>query len=333
MWSIERKRTLSRIAFAFAMVLVLSSLGLYLYNIVKWSDYPDFGYGFRTATGIKFVGVVTELGRKAGMQVGDRILRVNSKNFADIQEFRAAMRRELGEKNTYLLEREGQNIQVTIPNTRLGFKGSFVRSGLPSLVGLCFILIGVLVFLMKPHQRTSWIFFLFTSILGLFLAFLYKLGVMHPFWLETLNIFTYTFTPAVFIHLAFFFPEERVILMKHPNAQILPYVASILLFLSLRARTPTMTDAPKTLLFLTVIYMALGILIFIGSCLQLRLTSSSEMVKIRSKMILLGFVIAASVPLTDFVINTLFHVYILPSFNYYLPFMIFIPVFLISTPS
>ena len=217
MWSIERKRTLSRIAFAFAMVLVLSSLGLYLYNIVKWSDYPDFGYGFRTATGIEFVGVVTELGRKAGMQVGDRILRVNSKNFADIQEFRAAMRRELGEKNTYLLEREGQNIQVTIPNTRLGFKGSFVRSGLPFLVGLCFILIGVLVFLMKPHQRTSWIFFLFTSNLGLFLTFLYKLGVMHPFWLETLNIFTYTFTPAVFIHLSCFFTKESRGRIYHPK--------------------------------------------------------------------------------------------------------------------
>ncbi len=323
----EQKRPLNTLAFAICVALVLTIAGFYLYNIIKWANYPDFGFGFRTATGIEVVGVVTEPGRKAGLRVGDRILEVNAGTFTNIQEFRAHMSRKLGEDNTYLIERKGRTFAITITNHPTGFKRSFSKSGFPFLLGLCYVLIGVLVFLMKPYQRPSWIFFLFTAIFGLFVTFLYKLGVMKPFWLENLNILAYTFTPAVFIHLAFCFPEEREILKRHPYTQVIPYIASALLFLRIRSLTPTMTDAPKIWLIVAVAYMAVGVLMFLGSCLFLRITSSSEIVKTRARMILLGFAIAASIPLLDFVSNTLIKVYIVPGFNYYLPFFIVFPAF------
>ncbi len=43
-------------------------------------------------------------------------------------------------------------------------------------------------------------------------------------------------------------------------------------------------------------------------------------------MILLGAAISASIPLLETMINTLFHVHIVPSFNYYLPFLIVFPL-------
>ncbi len=151
------------ICFAAVALLVTAFAALYLYNIIKWADYPDFGYGWRSATGIEIVGLVTEPGRRAGMQVGDRILKVNGKPFSNIDEFRSAMRRNLGETNTYLLEREGQKIEVTIANSPLGFMRSFGKSGFPFVLGLCYALIGALVFLMKPNRRASWIFFISAS--------------------------------------------------------------------------------------------------------------------------------------------------------------------------
>ncbi|MBW1822148.1 MAG: GAF domain-containing protein, partial [Deltaproteobacteria bacterium] len=323
----KQKRPFGTIAFAICVALVLTTAGFYLYNIIKWANYPDFGFGFRTATGIEVVGVVTEPGRKAGLQVGDRILEVNGEPFGNIQEFRAHMLRELGEDNTYLLDRKGRTFAITITNHPTGFKQSFSKSGLPFLLGLCYVFIGVLVFLMKPYHRPSWIFFLFTAIFGLLLMFLYKSGVMKPFWLENLIIFAYTFTPAVFIHLAFCFPEEREALKRHPYTQVIPYIASALLFLRIRTLTPTMMDAPKIWLRAAVAYMAVGVLWFLGSCLFLRISSSSEIVKTRARMILLGFAIAASVPLLDFVSNTLIKVYIVPDFNYYLPFFVVFPAF------
>jgi class 3 adenylate cyclase len=323
----DKKKPLSIIAFTVILTLVVFAAILYTYNIIIWSNFPDFGFGFRTATGINVVGVVTHPGREAGMQVGDFIKTVNNKSFKNIAEFRAAMQRELGETNNYLLDRTGRTFNVTITNKAQGFKKSFAKSGFPLLLGLCYILIGVIVFLMKPHQRSSWIFFIFTSTFGLFLTFLYKSGVMKPLLLEDLNIFAFTFTPAAFIHLALCFPEERLLLRRHPSVQIFPYIFSTLLFLMIRSVTGNIMDVPKIRLVFMVSYMAAGVLWFIGSCLQLRLTSTSEIVKTRSRMILLGFAISASLPLIDLVTNTLFHMYIVPGFNYYLPFFIMFPLF------
>lgn len=322
----DKKRVLSTSAFVLTAFLVLVIAGLYMYNIIQWGNYPDFGFGFRTATGINVIGTDTEHGRKAGLQIGDRILTVNDKTFESIQEFRSAMNRKLGEENIYLLERKGQLFHVTITNIPIGFKRSFFKSGFLYIMGLCYFLIGTLVFLMKPHERTSWIFFLFTTILGLFMAFLYKIGKMTPFSLETLQIFLYVFTPAAFIHLACSFPQQRVFLIRYPRAILIPYIASALLFLRVRSLTPAITDVPRIWLVVVIIYLASAILLFLGSCLQLWLTSSSEMVKLRSKLILLGSAISVSVPLVDLLSSALFNLYIIPGFNYYIPFFIVFPL-------
>ncbi len=323
---IKPKRPLSATAFAFCVILVLTIAGFYLYNIIKWVNYPDFGFGFGQATGVTIVRVVTENGKKSGLQVGDQIKEVNGDLFENVEEFRSHMHRKLGEENTYLIERKGRTFAVTIKNIPSGFKRAFSVSGFPYFVGLCYTLIGILVFLMKPYQRTSWVFFLFTSVFGIFLTVLYQLGTVSPPWLTNLNIFAYCFTPAVFIHLALGFPEERTLLKRHPYVQTVPYVISALLFVLVRQATAVMADAPRPWNVIAVLYMVIGVLVFLGSCLQLRITSQSQIVKMRSRMILLGFAIAASLPLLDFVSNAIFHVYIVPGFNYYLPFFIVFPL-------
>jgi serine phosphatase RsbU (regulator of sigma subunit) len=326
MEALEKKRQLSIFVFAAVLVLTMTVAALYFYNIVNWGAYPDFGFGWRTATGIEVVGLVTENGRRAGLKVGDRIWEVNGERFTNIQEFRSHMRRELGEDNTYLLERKGRQFAVTIKNIPIGFKRSFSKSGFLFVLGLCYIFIGILVFLMKPHRRISWIYFLSSSICGLFFIFLYKASTMAPLWLETVHIYTYTFTPSVFIHLALSFPEERDLLKKYPQTQLIPYIISVILFLCICWIAPTMYDLPKAWLFIAMSYLAVGVLLFLGSCLQLWLTSSSEIAKLRSKLILLGLAIAGVVPLLDFVSSVLFGVYLLPNFNFYLPFFIFFPL-------
>ncbi|MBW1802020.1 MAG: GAF domain-containing protein, partial [Deltaproteobacteria bacterium] len=299
---------------------------MYLYNITRWANYPDFGFGWRAATGIDVVGTITDNGRKAGLRLGDHFIEVNGNTFTNTQEFRSHMRRELGDENYYLIERAGRTSVVTITNIPTGFKGAFRKSGFPYLVGICYIVIGTIVFLMKPHARSSWIFFLFGTTFGLFLIFLLKVGIMKPRWLETVDIFAWVFVPGVFIHLAFCFPQERKLVVKYSYLQAIPYFISALLFLRIRSLPPTMTHVPKFWLLIMVSYMTCGVLFFLGSCLQLRFTSSSEIIKLRSRMILLGFAISASLPLMDLIINTIFGVYIVPSFNYYLSFFIVFPL-------
>lgn len=327
METVENKQTFSKVAFVLTLSLIIAMAGLYLYNIIKWGNNPDFGFSFRTATGIEVVGMVREIGKEAGMQVGDRFLLVNNRPFKNISEFREALNHEMGEKNTYLMERDGRQFEIIIINAPIGFKTTFLKSGLLYLLGLCYALIGTVVFLMKPHRRTSWVFFIFTMVFGLFLIFLFKFSRLTPFYLEKFHIFIYTFTPGVFIHLALSFPEERSLLKKHPHIQFLPYIASTILFLCIGIVSATLYDAGKIWLIVVMAYMAFGSLFLIGSCIQLWLTSQSEIVKIRAKMILLGITISASMPLLDFITSTLFGLYILPGFNYYLPFFVVFPLF------
>jgi hypothetical protein len=303
---VKEKKNFSAIAFITCIALLITIAILYFYNIFQWSNYPDFGFGFRSATGIKIVGLVTENGAKSGMQVGDEIIEVNGNPYNTIEEFRSYMNRELGDENTYLLERMGKRFAVTIKNIPTGFKRAFGRSGFSYLLGLCYMSIGLLVFMMKPHERSSWIFFLFTSIFGLFLTFIYQLGPTVPLILENFNMLGYCFTPAVFIHLALSFPEERRLLKKRPYIQLAPYITSLILFVLIRSATPVMAFAPKPWLIVVVVYIAIGVLFFLISCLQLRITSTSQMVKTRATMILLGFGISASLPIVDLVINAFF---------------------------
>ena len=325
--SLTEKRTLSKISFACALALILAIVLLYLYNIIKWGHLPDYGYGYRTATGIGLVGALTEPGRKAGLEVGDRILQVNGKTFKNIKEFRAIRNNNVGDRNVYLIEREKKQFEVAITNYPLGFTGAFNRSGLPYLVGFGYILIATLVFMMKPFKRPSWVFFLFGVTFGLLITFLVKLDEMKPLWLSTLHILFYTFAPASFIHLALSFPEERMLVRRHPRFQYVPYIISAILFTGIRSVAHEMADIPKVWSLGLTIYLLISVLFFLGSCLQLRLTSRSEIIKLRSRMILLGAAITASIPIFETVMNTVFHTYVVPSFNYYLPFFIVFPSF------
>jgi len=321
-----RKRIAANMLFVSALAITSAIALLYLYNIIEWGDLPDYGYSFRSATGPKTIGVLTEHGRSVGIEVGDRVLRVNGKTYTRLRELRALRRKELGEKNTYLMERNGREFEVTIINTPLGVKEAFVKSGFPYLAGLCYVLIGVLVYLMKPHRRTSWIFFIFGSTVGLLLTFLFRVSEMKPFWLGSVHIFLYAFAPATILHLAMSFPEERSLIKRHPKVQLLPYLISAFLFLCIRGVVSEMMDIPKTWFIVLIAYITFAFVMFLLSCFQLWLRSPSEMVKLRSKLILLGAVISPFVYLLDALVNVFFNVYLVSSFNYYLPFFIVFPL-------
>ncbi len=313
-------------AFASLLILSVGIAFLYLYNIYEWRNYPDFGFGYRTATGIERVGIVTPNGRASGLEEGDLILLVNGRHYNTLAEFRAAQGRNLGDTNTYLIERGRQFFEIAITNVPIGFGGSFERSGYLWLLGLCYLFIGSIVFLMKSHEKSSWIFFFLMVIFGLFITFLYKTGKMEPGFLEQVNIFLYATAPAALFHFALTFPSERTIVRKHPWMLAVPYFVSAVLFLLVLSATPFVTDVPPLLRRALVVYMAVSMLYFVGSHADHVYRSPSEISRARAKMVLLGFVLTALIPLADFFVSGVFNVYVLPGFSYYLPFMIFFPL-------
>ena len=326
MSAVFSNKRLSTVFFAGILALVLSTSVAYFFNILAWADYPDFGFGWRNAWGVRIVGLLSDHGRQAGLQIGDEVLTVNGQTFERMKDFKSAMNRGLGERNTYLIKRGQAEFEVNITNIPCGFARSFNRSGFPFLLGICYIFIGTLVFLMKPHWRSSWIFFLLTATFGLFFSFFYRMSTMQLGWLETVNIFTYAFTPAAIIHLALVFPEERRFVQRHPAVQFYPYLLALALFVLIRMNAPAIHDAPRGLMLFVVGYLVVAPVFFWGSCIQLRFSSTSSIVRLRSRVILLGSAITMLVPALDFSANAFFNSYFLPNFNYYLPFFLAFPV-------
>ncbi|NLI81492.1 MAG: SpoIIE family protein phosphatase [Deltaproteobacteria bacterium] len=321
-------KALSWIAFALVQVFALSIAGLYLLNIFHWAECPDFGYGFRTASGIHVVGIVSERAQQAGMRVGDRILSVNDRTFKSMEELRSSLVKEIGGENRYRLDRGGKEMTIRIRNAPVGLAESFRRSGFLFLLGLAYALTGSIVFLMKPHTRPSWVLFVFCTTLCIFIMFLYRVSELTPPWLESFHIFAYTITPAVLIHLALSFPHERSWLLKRTHFVGLPYAVSLILFFYTCGAAHTLSESPGSCRIGSALFLACGVVVLLGSCLQTWLRSTSEIAKVRAKLLLTGFAISASVPVLDLLSTALFNVVILPGFNSYLAFFIVFPIFL-----
>ena len=83
-----KKHIASSIGFMAITLIFATLIGIYFYNIVLWRLYPDLGFGFRSATGIKVVGVLTDVGEAAGLRLGDQIENINLK----INELNEALR-------------------------------------------------------------------------------------------------------------------------------------------------------------------------------------------------------------------------------------------------
>ena len=323
--------TIKKVAFLSSLVLVTFIALLYFYNMENWAKKPDFGYGLRSSTGFTVLGIVTEAGQAAGLKPGDRILSINNKPAKTLIEIRKSLNHQTGDKNTYVIDRDGTTIEITIENRPLGFARVFMRSGYNYVTGLCYIFIGILVFLMKPYYKASTVFYLFCITFGSLLFFLFRVGRLEPSWFGTVHIFLYAFSPAMFISLALSFPERRNIAISRPYLKVLPFIFSGILFVGIRSVTGEMLGIPKIWFLLLMAYFVPSVFIFLFSCLYAWLWSTSEIVRVRSKLILLGSALTASLPLLDTLANTLFDVYLVPGFNYYLPFLIIFPLVIAYT--
>ena len=313
--------------FAFIVLASSTTAALTVYNIIKSSEYPDFGFGCLFVKGFRFVENVTEPGREGGIHSGDFILKVNGRTFSSYNEFQEARNQEIGGSNTYLVTRGGHEVEITIRTTQRGY-GFVLKKSLPScLLGICVMAVGIVVFLMKPHHRVSWIFLLFMCTTGILTLFLYRpLQLLIPKWLEFMNVYAFAFTPAGFFHLALGFPEETALLRRYPRVQLVPYVISTAIFICIVSKTDTVIDAPHWCMTAIGLYMAAGVLFFLACCLKSGFKSPSQIVKLRSKVTLIGFGTTTLPPLVNFILGAVSKARILPTPDYNAIFFIAFPI-------
>jgi hypothetical protein len=160
-------RRASGAAFATLAAAAFVLLGLYAYHLTVWPAKPDRGFLVSFDFGPNVVAQTRPLGEASGLRNGDRILSVNGIEYDTLAGLLAALVLEEGRDNVYQIERGGEALEVPVPVRPLGYE-IVLQHNLPTLVlGLIFAGLGVLVFLMKPHEVASWAFFLVVTLLGL----------------------------------------------------------------------------------------------------------------------------------------------------------------------
>lgn len=316
--------------FAAAALLAGTMFALYGVNIARWRNSPDFGWRTMYDSGPNVVAEVFEGGRAAGLRAGDTITAINGHPYRTFEElFFGDLRDEApASLNTYTVRRDGATVDVTVPTGRLGLRAVLWRSGPLFAMALVYVLIGVLVFLMKPRARESWLFLVMTCFVGIRVGFAAPADLIRPTWLYDLRFLNETLLPASLIHLALVFPRTHPVLARHPRLAVLPYVPSFAMFAALELTASAYWNIPRALFLASQLYTLLGIVTFLGSMARNFLRDASLIVRLQSQVIFAGILLAFLIPTTDLMARFLWRVYFFP--DPALSFAVFLSLFPLS---
>ena len=308
------RASLHWVGYGLLLVIIVVLWALYAVNLARWPDSPDFGWRTMYTSGPNVVSQVFGQGQVAGLRPGDRIVAVNGRAYSTFDElfFGKIRSEEPGSVNTYTVVREGTTLEIPVPTGRVGFSAVASRSGPLFAVGVLYILIGALVFLMKPKAAESWVFFCMTCFLGIGIGLSSPADLMRPSWLYDLRFLANVLIPASIIHLALRFPKPRSFAANRPWVIALPYLVSIGIFALRQAIAAEHWNVPKLVFLLWTGYLVAGILFFVASMAWNALRDASVITRLQSRVIFIGTILGLFIPALDLLSATLWQVAIFP---------------------
>jgi sigma-B regulation protein RsbU (phosphoserine phosphatase) len=280
-------------------------------------------------SGPNVVARVLDAGKAAGLRAGDTVLAINGKSYNTFDELYFEIRHdEPGSVNIYTVQRDGKTIEISIITGRLGLWEVIGRSGPILAIGLIYVFIGVLIFLMKPQAKESWFFFLMTCFIGMEISFAAPSDLMSPLWFFDIRLLIDVVLPAPIIHLAIIFPKTRTFLVKRSWLWIIPYLFSITLFIVMQLTSTAVWNVPTVLEQINSLYLLLAVLIFLVSMVWNFLRDTSVLIRLQSKAIFLGMLLGIFIPVADLIGRILWEVYLFP--DPALGFAVFLSLFPLS---
>ena len=317
-------------AYGLVLAVILGIGLLYAFNLARWTDSPDFGWRTMYTSGPNVVSQVFGTGEAAGLRPGDRILAINGRPYSSFDElfFGELRRAEPGSMNAYRVLREGEELEITVPTGQVGARAVMARSGPLFAVGGAYILIGALVFLMKPKAVESWLFFLMTCCIGTGVGLSSPADLIQPSWLYHLRFLANVLIPATIIHLALRFPKPREAALRRPWLVGLPYAVSLAIFALRLAIAAEHWTVPKLVFVLWIGYTMAGVAFFLASTAWNALREPSIIIRLQSRVIFVGTLLGFLIPTLDLLAGTLWQAAFFP--NPIIGFGIFFSLFPLS---
>lgn len=322
-----RRVIYQRILFSAVVLFAVVVQAFFFANIVQWRNAPDQGWFANLELGPKIVSSVTKTGEKSGLKPMDKILELNGKSYETYDELKELRGLEIGQENEYLIERDGEVLTIRVTSTKMGWRRVSFTSGLFWALGLIFLGIGTIVFLMKPYHGPSWAFLIMTLVLSIYIPYSSPSFFFTPPWLNNLMIFLPPLLPASIIHLAILFPQRRSYFADRWWLLAVPYLASLTLAVIWRSHASRIAMVPYHLLTVGDIYLFTSILMFLASTIYSYIKSTSVAMRLQSLVIFTGLTLGFFIPVFDVITNIIFKVAFFPNpIFFYLFFLTFFPL-------
>ena len=233
-------------------------------------------------------------GTKAGLKFSDNLVDANQIPLRSVHQLKDLVAKTpVGEAITYTIQRANQLVTVSVPTMVLTPADLIMTFGLFLFSAIAYLIIGSVVFVLKPDTSVSWAFLLLCACLSLFMGTSFDLGTSH--WgLKWIYFAATAFIPAAVIHLSLIFPQRVKFVDRHPFAIAVPYMCSAVLAGPLEYFYP----GPIFLLCYQIVVggMFVGAIMLFVSALRPYFWPTSVLGKQRAKVVLLGAALAFPIP-------------------------------------
>ena len=196
----------------------------------------DYGFGVRQHVGRLAVGPINPDGPAAGLQSGDEIVSLDGQNIRYQTDLITAFQHSPPDRSySIVVRRDGQLLHFTLrPDTRsLWF---YVEKLIFILVPACFLLMGLLVFVLKPDDKPALLLSLwFGAISNGFPTEWYLLLPVWLMWVVVASSILRWFLIPLCLHFFLIFPEPSPLLRRFPRLESYLYVPYLLIFFPLNA--------------------------------------------------------------------------------------------------
>jgi len=283
-----------RLVLAAILTSVVLISAIAIVQALTWVNQPFAGFLVNERLVLGNIGQYHWTGSTAGLRWPDKIVRANGQPIASMRDLQAVAHRvPRGTPIAYTVEREAQRRDVIVPTMRFGWNDFVMTFGVTYVAGLIYLVVGLVVFLLKPDTKVSWAFFVACVSLSLFAITSFDIQSTHAGFIR-IYLLVNTLWPAAFVHLALVFPVRREFIERRPVLQVAPYVVAIALTVGLELLYPE----PRFLAIYQVVrlYGLVSALVVLASTLEAYFRGASVLARQRAKVVLFGAALAFPLP-------------------------------------
>ncbi len=207
----------------------------------------------------------------------------------------------------YIVYRRGQLVEADV-TTRLFTRRDFARYLIEGLLpGVLQLVIGAVVFLIRPGRPQSWLFLSFLLIASVVNVTFADAHTTYRF--SELFLTAWAFWPATLLHLALTFPQRRGIVRRFPRVVWLPYLVSAVVAVLLQL--PIVRGDVRLLLAVPAAgaaYWGVALILLVLSLARASVVGGTPLIRQRARILCAAFVLGYVPPILGTTAEALFQV-------------------------